>query len=238
MKPSSENKKFISSNINSKQYYNKLNNISNTLRQNNNEISSIILASKSQGYFTSRNFHKFSYKNEKETPKNKLSEDAKLLLSKEKLSEDRNKKIAALTFRQDISHILNSGPKNFPSYQNKEDFFKNRNFSLPFVVPSKGIDQIKGLSVATEYLSPRDKKENTKTKLSSPKAEIHLSIEKSPSPGKKDHVDISMLKMKTPPNRLEIILLNEWLEKAIHNLSLQEKNFNDDDFKWEIMGIV
>ena len=90
--------------------------------QNNREISSLLLTSKS-GFFqpTKSNDYPSIISNKMRLENLINFQTSRAPIIKEKLSQDRNKKLATLTFRQDISHILDKNPT---AMKTNRDFFK------------------------------------------------------------------------------------------------------------------
>lgn len=276
MKTSHEHPKFINPSTNTNQYYAQLNTLTKTLQKNNKEISSIILASKSQGFSSPRpRFSTQTSEKTEQTLKNSyknLSEEAKLYLSKEKLAEDRAKKLRNLTYRQDISHLLNEVKK--PSTTTSTNFFKDRNFSQPYVsMSSRFANPLKTLY--QDVLSPRVLQENpsethkakslttknpqetaenlAEKKLDSSLIRVNKSmvqknqdemssfVRQSPNSKKFDALKKVFPSQITanPANRLEIVLLIEWLEASLKSLS-EEKDSDEEKHArklWELFEI-
>ena len=197
----------------SKQYLATLNNISNQvnkhLQANNKEISSILLNSK--GFFTPsitnqtskftntvghflkpqnseklENIKNFSLKKIIENQKNLpySTNENRNLLSKDKLLEDKALRLSSLTFRQDISHLLDSGQNK--NTLTSRDFFKDRAFSLPFVKLSTenetfqaAIDSQRNPLPITKEASKHQEFENTKNSEKMLLNEL-INIRKSP----------------------------------------------------------
>ena len=147
-----------------------------SVQQNNREISSLLLTSKSGLLQTPKSKDFPSIISNKSRLENLINWQTTMTPRiNEKLTNDRNNKLATLTFRQDISHLFDKNPLKPTS----RDFFKDRNNSTPmekftgietprsmereigFKIPKAPLN--KGLKFSLEFLDHKVEKTTIET---------------------------------------------------------------------------
>lgn len=180
----------------SKQFISALNGISSQISkqvlQNNKEISSKLLTSKTKTFFNPRNFIHI--------PTQTLQSESNSLIPNNKLNYDKAAKLSSLTYRQDISHLLDSSQSKHA--HTTRDFFKDRNFSLPFE------NKISLIRVKTPNLKKNQEELSTYVRHSPSKMQLDNLKKEFPS---------SLT--SNPSGRLEVILVNEWLENSLKKIA-------------------